>query len=496
MTPSLILILALGQCPGGSCQTGQCPPQFNILHPFQHQQAAPQPQKPAGFSPCVVNVSSQMTATTRTAGLGVIVRQVGRVTHVLTCNHMTADAPSINGSQATLLWKSEQNDLRLFVVDLSPGEIIKPPARKPAAGDVVNWYNEGRATVGRVKHLASDEAVVVAGRATPGDSGGPVWFTDGSLAGILIARNTNGQEMVFVAASPFWPMLSQFWTVAQAQPQPKQEPKIELPSPVVDLSPVNGRIDKLDAALAALKTAIEKNPPPVANPDPRIDTITDGLARVVTATQTAGERIKALEGKPTPAIPDYGPKFQEIHSAIAGVATETQKSVGSVQEHVSVLEDHGSQLNRKVEKLAEGFTSAVPSLLSVALTAAGVSIPGAGLAVAGISALGWLFKRKKQQQTETRIPWGGSVAAPQPATMQPQQSPPIIVNQPSPVLPQIVTHTNEYVPYQAPCEHCNATNAAEAELIRRYPAQRGVIDLRDSFRSQIVAGAGQQKQGG
>jgi hypothetical protein len=184
----------------------------------------------------------------------------------------------------------------------------------------------------------------------------------------------------------------------------------------------------LAEALAKLEAALANKPGPMPEPDSRIDAIQAGLAKVADATGQLSGKIGELERRPTPAIPDYAPKFAEIHTAIAGVATQTQTAVDGVSSKVATVEENQGKISDKIKAVvAEAVPSAASLLLPTVLTAAGISIPGAWLAIAGAKLLGGVAKRRKRRNGDSFPPQlpGAFIPAPKimQATTQPQTQP-------------------------------------------------------------------------
>ena len=194
---------ASGRCSSGSCSVGVFGPRGGGVGVRVRRNAAAvsvgavavAPVAP--LSPCVVRTVADLGGGSSVPGLGVVVCQTAAGACVLTCSHLSGSALTCDGVPAIPIWIDEARDLRLYRAALHGRPAMQTRSQLSAVGSECRWYTQGCKVSGRLAWASAQLAQVASTAVIQGDSGGPVWNTDGKLIGILVGKTTDTGQMVF-----------------------------------------------------------------------------------------------------------------------------------------------------------------------------------------------------------------------------------------------------------------------------------------------------------
>ena len=316
-TAALLLAVLAGICSAdraitiGRCGPNGCPPQIG---------RQPAPQQTAKAHPATCRIQNKL-ARAACYGSGTLVDKDQRFGLVVTCQHMfregtgTITCTFADGQQAKadLLCADPAWDLAALLVRAPNAEPIEVAATAPRAGEIVlssgygpdgtYWANRG-SVKGYVRTQATrtSETLEITGRARGGDSGGPMLNAKGELVGVLWGtdgRSVGGTYCVRVDKflltagrylSPYRKGVDNRLDGIERQVDgianrpPVQIPVPQQPAapncPIVNLTPIETRIDRIEARLQTIEDTARQIAPEV----PALEKALDELAGKQAAT--------------------------------------------------------------------------------------------------------------------------------------------------------------------------------------------------------------------
>lgn len=156
---------------------------------------------------CVVLLTTPRSTVYRvqvgnSLGSGVSIASVDSQTLILTANHVVQDGGSctINGHSAKVIASDKIWDLAAIVID-EKLPISRLSSHKPEIGDELTVCGYGSGTyaenTGKVTQFFSpgdgpNDFVAIDAGARPGDSGGPLFYSDGTVGAILFGSDNLG----------------------------------------------------------------------------------------------------------------------------------------------------------------------------------------------------------------------------------------------------------------------------------------------------------------